>query len=237
MVALGREAYLAGFDELNFDYVRFPSDGDMNDISYPFSEGETKTEVIKKFFSYLYRNLKDPSLYLADHVQNVLIGGVDGEDDNVPALSVDLFGMTTTNMDDLNIGQVLEYALPYFDYVSPMVYPSHYPPGFNGYARPALLPYEVVKFSMDSAVERIIGFQGAASTTPAVLEGRISPRQLRPWLQDFDLGAVYTAEMVRAQIQAVYDAGLTSWMLWDPTNQYTLEALLPVSAGTSTDPI
>ena len=50
--------------------------------------------------------------------------------------SADLFGMTTTNNDDLNIGQLLERAMPYFDYIAPMVYPSHYPPNFNGWKNP-----------------------------------------------------------------------------------------------------
>ncbi|MEK9201846.1 MAG: putative glycoside hydrolase, partial [Patescibacteria group bacterium] len=126
-------------------------------------------------------------------------------------ISADLFGMTTTNTDDLNIGQVLERTLPYFDYIAPMVYPSHYPKTFLGFSNPAEKPYEVIKYSLDSAVTR-------ASTTP---------QKIRPWLQDFDLGAVYTKEMVRAQIQATYDAGLTSWMLWDAANTYTRGALLP----------
>jgi hypothetical protein len=90
-----------------------------------------------------------------------------------------------------------------------MVYPSHYPPTWNGYANPAAKPYEVVKYSMDAAYER-------AST---------SPQKLRPWLQDFNLGATYTADMVKAQMKAVYDSGLTSWMLWSPSNRYTAGAL------------
>ena len=127
-------------------------------------------------------------------------------------ISVDLFGMTTTNSDDLNIGQILEYAAPYVDYIAPMVYPSHYPKTFQGFANPAEHPYEVVKFAMEKGVEKLI----AASSTPS---------KLRPWLQDFDLGATYDASMVRAQIQATYDAGLTSWMLWDAANRYTRDAL------------
>ncbi len=57
--------------------------------------------------------------------------------------------------------------------------------------------------------------------------GHISPDQLRPWLQDFDLGATYTPDMVRAQMKATYDAGLDSWALWDAGNTYTKSALLP----------
>ncbi|MDP3661529.1 MAG: putative glycoside hydrolase [bacterium] len=187
-VALAKESYALGFDELNFDYVRFPSDGDMNDIAYPWSSGRVKSEVLGEFFSFLAQELKPT-------------GAV---------ISADLFGMTTTNKDDLNIGQVLEVALKHFDYVAPMVYPSHYPTGFLGIQNPAAEPYRVIRYSLDRAWDR-------ASTTP---------EKIRPWLQDFDLGADYTADMVRAQIQATYDAGFTSWMLWNPSNRYTQDALL-----------
>src|SRR3989344_3253851 len=187
-VALAKNAYAIGFDELNFDYVRFPSDGDMNDIAYSWSDGRIKSEVLCEFFSFLVQELKP-------------IGVI---------LSADLFGMTTTNKDDLNIGQVLEVALAHFDFVAPMVYPSHYPTNFLGMQNPAAEPYRVIKYSLDRAWDR-------ASTTP---------EKIRPWLQDFDLGAIYTAEMVRAEMQAVYDAGFTSWMLWDPSNRYTQDALL-----------
>ena len=189
IVRIAKASERAGFDELNFDYVRFPSDGNMRDIAFPLSGNLPKAEVLEDFF----RNLK-----------NAL------RDIGVP-LSADLFGMTMTNTDDLNIGQVLERAEPYFDYISPMVYPSHYPAGFNNYKNPAANPYEIVKYSMSEGVSRI---QAASS----------SPLKLRPWLQDFDLGADYDAAKVRAQIQAIYDSGLTSWMIWDPSNKYTRDA-------------
>jgi hypothetical protein len=122
--------------------------------------------------------------------------------------------MVTTNTDDLGIGQVLEKALPHFDFIDPMVYPSHFPDTWNGYGNPAEHPYEVIKKTMDTAVAR------------AVAMGE-DPKKLRPWLQDFNLGATYTAEMVRAQIKATYDAGLSSWLIWDPRNVYTKAALVP----------
>lgn len=204
-VAIGKQAHEYGFDELNFDYIRFPSDGNMQDIAYPFSEGKKKALVMKEFYAYLRQEL----------------------DATGAVLSADLFGMTTTNADDLNIGQKLEYALPYFDYVAPMVYPSHYPKGFNGYAAPATKPYEVVKFCMDRAHEKVDAMVWNASTTSESREAKVTFSQIRPWLQDFDLGADYTADMVRAQMQAAYDSGLTSWMLWDASNKYTAAALLP----------
>ena len=133
--------------------------------------------------------------------------------------------MTATNYDDLNIGQVIEDAAPNFDYIEPMVYPSHYPVGFMNYMSVAAInahPYEIVKFSMDSAVRREKAL--ASSTASTTLSVKLA--ELRPWLQDNDYPVPYTPAMVRAQIQATYDAGLTSWLLWDAGNTYTQSALL-----------
>ncbi len=213
-VLIAKASHNIGFDELNFDYIRFPSDGPMKDIYFSWSGEHSKPAVLKDFFKYLSEKLLPTGA----------------------ALSADLFGMTTTNIDDLNIGQVLENALPYFDYIAPMVYPSHYPTRFMGFVNPADKPYEVVKFSMDSAVRRVLatttlakipGVAALASTTPPLYPKESFPaKKLRPWLQDFNLGATYTAEMVRKQIQATYDSGLDSWMLWSASNRYTKDALL-----------
>jgi len=199
-VALAQESYKLGFDEINFDYIRFPSDGNIADMKFPISgkvnqtaSTTPKADKLEAFFKYLSTEIRKEK----EH----------------PIISADLFGMTTSNTDDLGIGQVLERTAPYFDYVSPMVYPSHYPKTFIGLANPAANPYIVVKYALGRGVTRL----EAASTTPL---------KLRPWLQDFDLGADYTADMVRAQIKATYDVGLTSWMLWDPRNLYTRGALL-----------
>jgi hypothetical protein len=131
-------------------------------------------------------------------------------------MSADLFGMVTTNSDDLGIGQILEDAFPYFDYISPMVYPSHYPSGFNGHKNVNAVPYEIVNFSMGTAQERLNTFHNTVASTTV---------ELRPWLQDNDYPVPYTPEMVRAQIQATYDVGIDSWMLWDAGNTYTRSAL------------
>lgn len=202
IILLAEEAYKLGFDEINFDYIRFPSDGNMQDISYPWSQGKSKPEIMREFFEYLSENLKTPRGTL----------GEGGNGENQIKISADMFGMVTTAQDDMGIGQLLENALPYFDYVMPMVYPSHYPPTFQGFKNPAAHPYEVVKFAMQEGVKRA----NLASTSPA---------KLRPWLQDFDLGADYGPAEVRAQIKATNEVGLTSWVLWSASNKYTKSAL------------
>jgi len=208
IVELSKASYEIGFDEINYDYIRYPSDGNIRDTKYAWATSTvSKPEALEKFFSHLKKNIDSTDL----------------------VTSADLFGMTTTIKDDMGIGQVLERALPYFDYISPMVYPSHYPKGWNGFANPAEHPYEVIKITMTSGVTRERAHNIAignfsydstgATTTPK--------SKMRPWLQDFDLGATYDASKVRAQMQAAYDVGLTSWMLWSAANRYTVEALLP----------
>ena len=216
IIELSKETYNIGFDEINFDYIRFPSDGNMADTHYSWSGNRPKAEALEDFFSYLYSELAPTGV----------------------KMSADLFGMTTTNTDDLNIGQVLERALPYFDYISPMVYPSHYPRGFNGWQNPNNYPYEVIHYSMSRAVERTIATTTPVKTNSGLLYSTTtkpflytknyhSALKLRPWIQDFDYGGNYDVAEVKAQIQATYDSGLTSWMLWSPSNKYTKGALLP----------
>ena len=208
VVELSKESYALGFDELNFDYIRYPSDGPMSEADYTWSRGKDKPEALEEFFKYLHDALEPLGV----------------------ATSADLFGMVTTNTDDLNIGQVLERALPYFDYISPMVYPSHYPKGFHGYTDVNANAYNIVNFSMSSAVRRTMAtttpvnsfvHTRIGTSTPAVYEKpAYSASKMRPWLQSFDYPVTYTPAMVQAQIKANTDAGLDSYMFWDPANKY-----------------
>jgi len=204
-IAIAQDALSRGFDEINFDYIRFASDGKLSDIKYPvWDETTLKTNVMRDFFKYLRDSLGETA-----------------------KLSADLFGLVTVNTDGLGIGQHLEHALPYFDAIAPMVYPSHYFPGFIGYQNPGAHPYEVIKYSMDRAVARLKEYAASAATsTPPVRA------TLRPWFQDFDLGADYDAAMVRSEIQAWDDAASSTpayssgWMIWNAGNNYTREALI-----------
>lgn len=225
ILALTKESHAIGFDEINFDYVRFPSDGNMKDIYFPFSESlinsdpeDGKAIALENFFKYLKSEI--------DKYNSEILNNKDAQRRNIQPLvtSVDLFGMVTTNTDDLNIGQVLERALPYFDFVAPMVYPSHYPSHFNGWVDPNTVPYDLIYFVMSEGARRADALASATST-PAEVRDHVSADQLRPWLQDFDYGGNYDVAEVRAQIKATYDAGLDSWMLWAASNRYTRGAL------------
>ena len=119
-----------------------------------------------------------------------------------------------------------------FDYVSPMVYPSHYVNGFLGFENPAEHPYEIVKYSLDSAKQRREFMSKISSAGKDAEEAAKIAKEklgkLRPWLQDFNIGAVYDARMIKLEIQAVKDAlgeDYNGFMLWNPSNVYTQGAI------------
>jgi len=185
-VAIAKEAIALGFDEINFDYIRFPSDGPMRQMQFANLASKSKAEVMKAFFKYVYENLKTEPAYL----------------------SADLFGFTTERTDDMNIGQQIEDAALYFDYVCPMVYPSHYPSGYLNLKNPAADPYKVVTFALT---------KGEESLKPVENERA----KIRPWLQDFNLGAVYTPAMIDLQIKAASETGTYGYLLWNARNVYS----------------
>jgi len=222
-VSLAKDAFYHGFDEINFDYIRYPSDGNTKNMGFPFlDEKMVASETIKEFFHYLRISLPNEKI------------------------SADLFGLTTINTDDMGIGQIIEDAFENFDYVCPMVYPSHYANGFRGFVNPAEHPYEVIKYSMESALlreKKLIKSQqdlamknsepaGSPAASLQEVTDIMDPvllTRIRPWLQDFNMGAFYTAEMVRQEIKATQDSlgdSYSGFMLWNPSNIYTQGAVL-----------
>src|SRR3989339_623974 len=172
-IALAREAYARGFDEVQFDYVRFASDGKISSIRYPvYDATQTKVEVMRDFFERVGGTLKA---------------------EQIP-VSFDLFGMTYWSFNDFNIGQRLIDVFAYADWTSAMVYPSHYPNGFKGFANPAEHPYWIVNESMEEGAKHLAGLYAGSDEQLR--------KTFRPWLQDFDIGAVYTAHLIEEQIRA-----------------------------------
>ena len=191
-----RRAAKMGFGEINLDYIRFPSDGKLENTTYPFWDKKTsRSEVINNFANYITKNLKKefPDI----------------------KVSADLFGYLLLRDNDLGIGQSITELSQVFDYIYPMVYPSHYDSGNFNFTNPGEHPYEVVFQSLESGKK--------------IFEKHQTPfKNIRPWIQDFHMGAFYTPEMVRLQMKAATDAGLTNgWAVWNPNNKYRKEIFLP----------
>lgn len=113
--------------------------------------------------------------------------------------------------------------MPYVDYFSPMVYPSHYGPGVFGFDVPNNFPYEVVDRSLEIMNRQAEGL----------------PLVIRPWIQDFGYGpfAPYTAEQVRAQMRAAADRRAKGWMIWNARAIFTESALGPPREGEEAAPV
>lgn len=182
---IARDAYDLGFQEINLDYIRFPSIGDLSAAMYPYRGERSKSEVVVELLQYWDTNVRKTG----------------------PKVSVDLYGLSLSDPEDVGIGQHLEDFVPYVDAIAPMTYPSHYSSGFAGVANPAEHPYLVMYVSVKDGIER--------------LEKLGAVDKLRPWIQDFTIqGVHYGAAEVEQQIEALRDLGIESWTLWDPQNTY-----------------
>ncbi|MCH7758818.1 hypothetical protein IID20_00445 [Patescibacteria group bacterium] len=192
-VAIAKEALNKGFEEVNFDYIRFPSDGSLSNIEYPiWDQRLPKNAVIRGFFAYQAQELE-----------------------TVGRRSADLFGMTLWHSEsgyDMNIGQTLADAIPFFDYISPMLYPSHFGSDvFKEFDNPAEHPYEVIFQSFEKIKPMMASLEELGIELP----------KIRPWLQAFNLGANYkNTRMINLQKQAVKDGGGYGWLLWNARNDY-----------------
>ena len=205
LAELAKYAYQLGFDEVNFDYIRYPSDGNLWNINYELGEGETKREIIRSFAEFLHNKFHredEGSVYIP--------------------MSADLFGFVATREEVSSIGQKLEDFFPYFDAIALMVYPSHYSQNYLGFSHPGEYPYEVIFHDMSKARERLDIFLSQRNDEKE--EGEKHMPSLRTWIQDFSLRTHYTKEMIQKEIQASLDAKIDSFMVWSPNNRYTWSA-------------
>ncbi len=132
-VELAIELIEIGIDEIQFDYVRFPSDGDLSTIRYPtVLEGISRAECIGHFLKYARSRLRPT-------------GAV---------ISVDLFGLVAWKSTDFGVGQVLEHIAPHVDVICPMLYPSHFPENFLGLDIPGRYSYRIMKESLEEMKKR-----------------------------------------------------------------------------------
>jgi hypothetical protein len=115
-----------------------------------------------------------------------------------------VYGVAATRPEET--GQDVRKLARAADYISPMVYPSHWAPGEYGVGNPNAQPYQIVKRSLRDFIRQTRG----------------SGALVIPWLQDFSLGLRYGRAEVCAQLQAARDVGIEEWLLWDPHVTYTM---------------
>ncbi len=206
LASVGISCAEVGFDEINYDYMRFPTDGVANIDWGPESADKTKTEAITDGIRYLCETLRMHDVYVSADVYGIVI---------------------SSKLDAAAVGQDYKEMSRYLDYICPMIYPSHYGFGYAGIQYPDKEPAKIIKMALNSSNKRI-------AEIPDYQHKAIC----RPWLQDFTasyLGSkngverylVYDAEVLRIQMEATYESGLTDWLLWNAGGYYTEDAWLP----------
>lgn len=200
-VAIAIEAAKMGFQEIQFDYVRFP-------------EGFEKREDVLKYGMGEYANSElDPVQRRVEAVTDFVAYAREQLKPYDVKVSVDIFGYSATLPEAPGIGQNFSKISENVDVISSMIYPSHWTSYF-GIAKPDLEPYRLVK--------------EYAKVENAKLSELKSPPISRPWLQDFTasyLGAgnyqKYGKEEVEAQIRALNEMGINEFLLWNAGNKYS----------------
>jgi hypothetical protein len=179
-----------GFDEVQLDYIRFFSDGpyDVADTNLPNSQS-FRLPAIRRTLRVISDRLETERTFLA----------------------ADVFPISFIIPDDQGIGQRPEVIMPYVDYFSPMVYPSHYGPGVFGHPVPNRAPYDVIDKTLEIMNRQSEGL----------------PMRIRPWIQDFGYGPFppYTAADIREEMRALADNGAVGWMIWNAQASFTEGAL------------
>lgn len=192
-VDLAVETAELGFDEIQYDYIRFP-DGDLTGADF----GKDYEDVDKRIAA----------------VTTLLEMTRDALRPMGVKLSADVFGWMLLVDDDQGIGQRFPDVAAVVDYISPMVYPSHFPEGSVAVpGHPNDYPYDVISISLNLGMIKIPGAEF----------------KMRPWLQDFSLPGMskYGADDIRAEIDAAEDSGSSGWMVWNVNAKYVFGAYKP----------
>lgn len=196
VAALAGDLAAKGFDEVQLDYVRFFSDGDYAVAGTNLPNTQSfRLPAIRRLFRLVSGALLTTRTFF----------------------SADVFPIAFIATDDQGIGQRPEVIMPYVDYFSPMVYPSHYAPYTFGFKNPNDHPYEVIDKTL-----KIMNVERAGLRVV-----------IRPWIQDFGFGRfpAYSADQILQEMKALSDNGEQGWMIWNASARFTRAALGPPRDG------
>ena len=199
LIEVATQAANIGFDEIQFDYIRFSTDLKSDKLDFgPEAENKSKTDIITELTQYVHNKLSDLGVYVAADVYGTIID---------------------SKIDQDIVGQNYVEMASNLDYICPMVYPSHYANGVYGIPVPDAQPYDTVKAAMQAAAKqlnvipeenRAINRVWIQSFTASWVDGHIS----------------YGPKQIRDQIHGAYDAGFDEWILWNAAVKYKEDSLL-----------
>lgn len=199
LIEVSKKAAEIGFDEIQFDYIRIPTGKGIGNVDFG-EEAKTKgtEEVIIEFTKYAYEAIKPLGIFVSADVYGTII---------------------SSSIDAGLVGQNYVEMSKYLDYISPMIYPSHFGEGNYGIEYPDLEPYNIIRKVMVASKTKL----------NLIPEGE-HKAMVRPWLQDFTATWVkphmnYGGEELKEQIRGVYDAGYEEWLLWNASCVYSEDGL------------
>ena len=187
-IDIAEEAAKAGIDDILYDYVRRP-DGALSGFRFPGLKTSPEAAIAE---------------FVGQTQERLAPYGT--------KLGLSVYGIAATRPKE--IAQPIGLLARRADYISPMIYPSHWAPGEYNVANPNAQPYDIVYRSLKDFQKKVKG----------------TGSKIIPWLQDFSLGITYGPAEVRAQINAAKDRGIDEWILWDPKVTYTSAALSPIKS-------
>lgn len=191
-IEVAKEAAKAGFNEIQFDYVRFPaSNGGKLDkqLNYRNTQNETKPETIQKYLKYARTELEPLQVYIA----------------------ADVYGQVGSLADDMGLGQHWETVTNEVDVICPMAYPSHYGKGVYGLSVPDANPYTTIYRSTLDGLNRNNNVEYPGSVRPWLQAFTAK------WVKGY---IPYGKKEIDAQTKALKDLGINEYLLWNPSNRY-----------------
>ncbi len=199
LIGVSQEAIDLGFDEIQFDYIRFSTDSRMESVDFgPEAEGKSKSDIITEFTQYAYEKLS-PHAYVSADVYGAIIDSV---------------------VDQEIVGQNYLEMAKHLDYICPMIYPSHYADGSYGIDHPDLEPYNLILASLEKSKEVLS--QVPDGSHVAKVRSWLQDFTAS-WVANYQN---YGPKQIRDQVEGVYDSGYQEWILWNGSNRYTKDGLL-----------
>lgn len=207
LIEVASQAAAVGFDEIQFDYIRFSTGKGMSKVDFgKDAETKSKEDIITEFTQYAYEKLKPLGVFVSADVYGTIIG---------------------SSVDAALVGQNYVEIAKHLDYICPMIYPSHFGEGNYGIKYPDTEPYNIISKVMKASkakLDQIPEGEHRAIVRPWLQDFTAT------WIKHY---IQYGGAELREQIKGVYDSGYDEWLLWNAGCVYSEEGLLPQSDNLS----
>lgn len=200
LVEVAKQAAAIGFDEVQFDYIRFSTSKGISDADFGTeADHKSKEEIITEFTKYAYEELTPLGVYVSADVYGAIIN---------------------SDIDAALVGQNYTEMSKYLDYICPMIYPSHFGEGNYGIQYPDLEPFKLIS--------KVLAASALKLNKIPIEEHRAIVRPwlqdfTAVWIEHH---LHYGGDELREEIEGVYSVGYEEWLLWNGSCDYSAQGLL-----------